>query len=77
MITEIGVVSGEIWQFLQDKKSVAGDELTKELKRPRDLVMMSLGWLAREGHVTLVTSESDYSATLNREKCENVKYCCD
>jgi hypothetical protein len=76
MIMEIGVVSGEIWQYLQDKESVPADELIKELKRPRELVMMSLGWLGREGHVTLSISESGYSAMLNREKCTNVKYCC-
>ncbi len=67
MITEIGIVAGEIWQFLDGKKSVTADELTKELKRPRELVMMSLGWLAREGYITLWISGSDYSAALNRK----------
>jgi hypothetical protein len=67
MITEIGIVAGEIWQFLDGKKTVTTDELTKELKCPRELVMMSLGWLAREGHITLGTPESGYSATLNRK----------
>ncbi|OQA56791.1 MAG: hypothetical protein BWY42_00824 [Candidatus Omnitrophica bacterium ADurb.Bin277] len=67
MITEIGIVAGEIWQFLDGKKTVTTDELTKELKRPRELVMMSLGWLAREGHITLWISGSDYSAVLNRK----------
>ena len=67
MIMEIGIVAGEIWHFLDEKKSATADELTKGLKRPRELVMMSLGWLAREGHVTLGTPESGYSATLNRK----------
>ena len=67
MIMEIGIVAGEIWHFLDEKKRATADELTKELKRPRELVMMSLGWLAREGHVTLGNPESGYSATLNRK----------
>ncbi len=67
MIMEIGIVAGEIWHFLDEKKSATADELTKGLKRPRELVMMSLGWLAREGHVTLGTPESGYTATLNRK----------
>jgi len=67
MITEIGIVAGEIWQFLDGKKTVTADELTKELKRPRELVMMSLGWLAREGYIALWNSGSDYSAAVNRK----------
>ncbi|MFA5166997.1 MAG: winged helix-turn-helix domain-containing protein [Candidatus Omnitrophota bacterium] len=67
MIMEIGIVAGEIWHFLDSKKHATADELTKGLKRPRELVLMSLGWLAREGHVTLGTPESGYSATLNRK----------
>ncbi|NCB26654.1 MAG: hypothetical protein EOM62_14450 [Bacteroidia bacterium] len=67
MIMEIGIVAGEIWHYLDNKKSVNEDELIKSLKRPRELVLMSLGWLAREGHVTLGTPESGYSATLNRK----------
>ena len=67
MIMEIGIVAGEIWHYLDDKESATEDELIKTLKRPRELVLMSLGWLAREGHVTLGTHESGYSATLNRK----------
>ena len=67
MIMEIGIVAGEIWHYLDDKKSATEDELIKRLKRPREFVLMSLGWLAREGHVTLGTLENGYSATLNRK----------
>ena len=47
MIMEIGIVAGEIWHFLDEKQSATADQLTKGLKRPRELVLMSLGWLAR------------------------------
>jgi len=67
MIMEIGIVAGEIWHYLDEHQSVTLDQLAKGIKRPRDLVLMSLGWLAREGHVTLGTPESGYTATLNRK----------
>jgi hypothetical protein len=64
MITEIGIIAGEIWHFL-DKKGLCGlDELILSLDRPRDLVLMSLGWLAREGHVKLAQSSSGYTIHL-------------
>ena len=67
MIMEIGIVAGEIWHYLDETRHATVDDLTKKLKRPRELVLMSLGWLAREGHVTLGTPESGYVATLNRK----------
>lgn len=67
MIMEIGIVAGEIWHYLDEHQHVTLDELTKNIKRPRELVLMSLGWLAREGHVTLGTPESGYAASLNRK----------
>lgn len=51
MIMEIGIVAGEIWHYLDECHSANLDQLTKGTKRPRELVLMSLGWLAREGHV--------------------------
>jgi len=67
MIMEIGIVAGEIWHYLDDKKSATADELITRLEHPRELVLMSLGWLAREGHVTLGTLEIGYSVTLKRK----------
>ncbi|OQA57355.1 MAG: hypothetical protein BWY42_00591 [Candidatus Omnitrophica bacterium ADurb.Bin277] len=66
MIMEIGIVAGEIWHYLDECHSANLDQLTKGTKRPRELVLMSLGWLAREGHVSLGTPEGGYTATLNR-----------
>jgi winged helix-turn-helix protein DUF2582 len=71
MITEIGITAGEIWHFL-DKNSIASiDELIVDLDRSRDLVLMSLGWLAREGHVKLSQSSSGYTISLRQDN--NVK----
>ena len=53
MITEIGISAGEIWHYLDRfGKSPLGD-IVKGIDKPRDVILMSLGWLAREGHVVL------------------------
>jgi hypothetical protein len=53
MITEIGIVAGDIWHFLDQHGEVALSVLINGIDKPRDNVLMSLGWLAREGHVVL------------------------
>ena len=58
MITEIGIVAGDIWHFLDEHGEVAMSDLFAGIDRPRDTILMSLGWLAREGHVIL-TPEAD------------------
>ncbi len=51
MITEIGIVAGEIWHHLDHHGESAFSSVVKGIDRSRDLALMSLGWLAREGHV--------------------------
>jgi len=53
MITEIGIVAGDIWHFLDQHGETNLARLVKGIDKPRDNVLMSLGWLAREGHVLL------------------------
>jgi len=67
MITEIGIVAGEIWHFLDQKHEAGLGELIKGVDRPRDNVLMSLGWLAREGHVILVQTDNDYRISLRKD----------
>jgi hypothetical protein len=64
MITEIGIVAGEIWHFLDQHGTVSLTVLAKGIDRPRDNVLMSLGWLAREGHMILQKEENDYKVSL-------------
>lgn len=66
MITEIGIVAGDIWHFLDQRGEVALSELVKSIDKPRDNVLMSLGWLAREGHVVLQQLEGDYRVALRK-----------
>ena len=54
MITQIGIVAGEIWHYLETyKKADYTENIVKKIGKPRELVLMSLGWLAREGHIVM------------------------
>ncbi len=64
MITEIGISAGEIWNYLDKNGNATLDQMTRALKRPRELLLMSLGWLAREGHISLGRAEENFKATL-------------
>jgi hypothetical protein len=67
LITKIGIVAGEIWHFLDQHSQTTLSNLVNSLERPRDMIMMSLGWLAREGHVVLYEAQGDYMLSLRRE----------
>jgi hypothetical protein len=68
MITEIGIVAGEIWHYLEDKQNVEFAELAEEIQQPRDLVLMSVGWLAREGHVVLRNKQGNLQICLRKDQ---------
>jgi len=53
MITEIGIVAGEIWHYLDKHGKSQLESIVRSIDKPRDTILMSLGWLAREGHVIL------------------------
>ena len=65
MITEIGITAGEIWHYLDEHDEVTLSQLCSGIEKPRDVILMSLGWLAREGHVIL-EGEKDYKISLRR-----------
>ena len=66
MIIEIGIVAGDIWHYLDQYGEVTLTKMFSGLDKPRDLVLMSLGWLAREGHVILIQESGDYKISLRR-----------
>ena len=66
MITEIGITAGDIWHYLdQHGKSMLKD-IVRGIGADRDRVLMSVGWLAREGHVIIEKSGLDYQVYLRR-----------
>ena len=64
MITEIGIVAGEIWHFLDKHGAVTFTQLAQGIEMPKEVILMSLGWLAREGHVLVRFEDNDYRITL-------------
>lgn len=67
MITEIGIIAGDIWHFLDQYGEVSLSTLVKGIDKPRDNVLMSLGWLAREGHVLLQQTDGEYKISLRKD----------
>ena len=66
MITEIGITAGDIWHYLdQHGKSMLKD-IVRGIGADRDRVLMSVGWLAREGHVIIEKAGLDYQVYLRR-----------
>ena len=58
MIIDIGIVAGEIWHYLDKFGETSLSSLIKGIKKDRDVALMSLGWLAREGHILLSQASS-------------------
>lgn len=71
MITRIGIVAGEIWQLLDTKGSMNLKDITAKLDRSENLILMSLGWLSREGHI-LLEERDDFKISLREKKVKQV-----
>jgi len=67
MIIDIGIVAGEIWHYLDKNGEATLSNLAKEIDRDRDIVLMSLGWLGREGHIILSQDKNDYKIQLRKQ----------
>ena len=65
MITEIGITAGDIWHYLDKHGSATLDQLIRGIGKSRELLLMSLGWLAREGHVNLGDEKNGFLTKLN------------
>lgn len=66
MITEIGIVAGDIWHYLDKHGEVSFSQLVSGIKQSRDVSLMSVGWLAREGHVIVKQEGNDYRVWLRK-----------
>ena len=64
MITEIGIVAGEIWHYLDGHGEAPFSQLVASIERPKELALMSLGWLAREGHVIVRQDGQEFRVAL-------------
>ncbi len=70
MIMEIGIVAGDIWHFLEKQtgEKAKVKDIISGTKRSEELVLMSVGWLAREGHVFISCDEDGFVASLLKEE---------
>ena len=68
MITEIGITAGDIWHQLDKDHRLTLDELVRTIGKDRELVLMGLGWLAREGHVVIDGPMNDAAVILTKPR---------
>lgn len=52
-IDQIGETSGRVWQILNRSGPLSLAKLARQIDAPRDVVMQAVGWLAREGKVSI------------------------
>jgi len=52
-VAQIGNTAGAVWHMLNEHVPLSLGKLAKKVKAPRDIVMQSVGWLAREGKVDI------------------------
>ncbi len=45
----IGKTAGQVWEYLKDEGKTSLSGVEKGVGAPRAVVMMAIGWLAREG----------------------------
>ncbi|HNS32676.1 MAG TPA: winged helix-turn-helix domain-containing protein [bacterium] len=67
MITEIGITAGEIWQYLEKYNETTLDKVIKAISKDRETILMSLGWLAREGHILVNKTGSDLKIVFRKK----------
>jgi hypothetical protein len=50
---EIGAAAGKVWNFLHKRGESSLSAVERGVDAPKQLVCMAIGWLAREGKVSL------------------------
>lgn len=54
LVEQIGQTAGEIWKLLDESGSLSLAKTVKAVGKPRDQVMLAIGWLAREDKIEIV-----------------------
>ena len=53
MLDDIGITAGEIWHYLEENSEASIGKLKQELKLTDRMILLGLGWLAREGKLDI------------------------
>ena len=68
MITQIGLTAGDIWNYLDThNRTDKFEAIVKAIGKEREIVLMSMGWLAREGHIIVEREGADYTVRLTKK----------
>lgn len=65
MLDDIGIAAGEIWHYLDENSEASVGKLTQELKQTDRMILLGLGWLAREGKLDTIKRQRATYFTLN------------
>lgn len=65
MVEQIGTNAGKVWTLLDEKGRLNVKEIKKATKLTDKDLYAALGWLAREGKITLDAEEKEVFASLN------------
>lgn len=61
MILEIGIIAGEILNFIEKKEHpFTLDDIKSEIDYSDDLILMSIGWLVRENRIFVKQVDGKY-----------------
>lgn len=66
-VGQIGETAGVIWHLLDEKGPLSMAQVVKQTGEARDLVMMALGWLAREDKISIDSESRGRTVALKNE----------
>ncbi len=66
MHEDIGTAAGTVWHLLDKRGTLTVSKIKQETKLAEPLALMALGWLAREGQITLVKVKNSLQVSLRR-----------
>jgi winged helix-turn-helix protein DUF2582 len=64
MDQEIGTVAGQIWTFLNEKRTAPLAQIKKAVKAKAPVFDWAIGWLAREGKIEIALVKRAYHIRL-------------
>lgn len=68
MITEIGLVAGDVWRILDETGRLEFSEISSRTDHGEELLFMAIGWLCREGHIVLMRQNKKMRLELRAKK---------
>lgn len=68
MDPEIGEAAGRIWQYLAQHNAVTLRQLQRGTTLPERLLLMGVGWLAREGKLCFVPAHRVLKLALKAQR---------